>query len=233
MKKSLFNYKYLLAHKASNYPALFSPVSRMLTGKTWFAGQHTDIVIDGFPRCANTYATFAFDIAQTQRFSIAHHVHKKSQFLNAAKYNKPAILLIRNPADCISSLLVRQPKYTPETLFKGFRFLYKGLINSDSFVVADFENVLNDYGSIIQKVNKKFHCHFNLYIKNEENEKKLKHIILTQDELIGAEDSKQRVAYPDAERKNESIKIKEELTGPKYESLLKECNEIYYRLTGR
>lgn len=231
MSNYLFNTKYLLAHKASNYPALFSPISKVMTGKDWFAGKHTDIVIDGFPRCANTYATFAFDIAQTKRLNIAHHIHKKSQFLVAAKYNTPAILLIRNPADCISSLLVRQPKYTPDALFKGYVFLYGGLLSLNSYVVADFENTLNDYASIIKIVNEKFGKDFNLYQKTEENEQKLKQIIHTQDELIGAEDSQQRVAYPDAERKQVSLKIKEELLSSKYKNLLDECNEIYTAIT--
>lgn len=231
MKRALFNYKYLIAQQASNYPGLFSPISKLMTGKDWFAAKNTDIVIDGFPRCANTYATFAFDIAQNSRLNIAHHIHKKSQFITAAKYNLPAILLIRKPADCISSLLVRQPKYKVETLFKGYSFLYGGLAKMDTFIVADFENILNDYGSIIKSVNAKFNTTFNLYVKNEENENKLKEIIHTQDELKGATDSLQRVAYPDAERKKVSLKIKEDLFSSKYKVGLDYCNEIYEALT--
>ncbi|HEY2727046.1 MAG TPA: hypothetical protein VGI61_07740, partial [Parafilimonas sp.] len=62
---------------------------------------------------------------------IAHHIHKKSQFLVAQQYNVPGILLIRKPIDCIASCLVRQPKYTPEALFKGYYYLYNGVKNLD------------------------------------------------------------------------------------------------------
>src|ERR1043166_5658936 len=123
MHHKLFNYRFLTAHQASSYPFLYSKISRFLTGKVWYAAKDTDIVIDGFPRCANTYATYAFDLAQKARLNIANHIHKKSQFLVARKYGIPAILLIRDPLDCITSTLIRQPKYDPKALFDGYFFL--------------------------------------------------------------------------------------------------------------
>lgn len=233
MQNKLVNYRYLLAHKASNYPFIYTYISKLLTGKTWYTGRSTNIVIDGFPRCANTYATFAFDFAQTTPLNIAHHIHKKSQFLVAEKYNIPAILLIRNPIDCIASFLVRQPMYDPETLFKGYHLLYNGLKNSDHFILANFENVLTNYGEIINAVNKKFETKFNIYVKTEENEIKVKQIIHNQDELKGATDYKQRVAYPTPERKSANTEIKNLLLSAKYNYLSNKCKEIYLHLISK
>ena len=227
MKNKLFNYKYLVAHKASGYPFIYSRISKALTGKTWYAGANTDIVIDGFPRCANTYATYAFDSVQSNKVNIAHHVHKRSQFIVAARYNIPAILLIRDPVNCIASTLVRQPKYDPEALFKGYLMLYKGIKNSDHYILGNFENILSDYGSIIKLVNQKFQTSFNVYEKTDENEKKVKQIIHSQDELKGADDYRQRVAYPTAERNKANNELKNILISNKYERLRNECNELY------
>lgn len=233
MHNKLFNLKYLAAHKASEYPFIYTRISKVLTGKTWYAGKDTDIVIDGFPRCANTYATYAFDSVQKTRLNIAHHVHKKSQFLVAAKYDIPAILLIRNPVDCIASTLVRQPRYNPETLYKGYFMLYEGLRDADHYILGKFENVLSDYGHIIQAVNKKFGTNFIAYERTEENEQNVKRIIHSQDELVNAEDYKQRVAYPTAERKKANNEIRNELISPKYNSLRSKCEELYNHIISK
>lgn len=227
MNNKVFNYKFLLAHKMSAYPLLYSRISKAMTGKDWFTGKHSNIVIDGFPRCANTYATYAFDIAQDKRLSIAHHIHKKSQFLVAEEYGIPAILLIRNPIDCISSLLIRQPKYEPLTLFKGYYYLYHGLLKHDGYIVAEFKDVLNNYGNLIAKVNLKFAANFNLYVKNEENEERIKQIIHAQEDLIDAGNPLQRVAYPNDEKKNSVKEIKKNLHSTVYKKWSDKCIDVY------
>src|SRR6476660_4356939 len=176
MKNKLFNYKFIAAHKASSYPYFYSRVSQLLSGRDCYTNMNTDIVIDGFPRCANTYATYAFNLAQPGKLNIAHHIHKKSQFLIAHRYGIPCILLIRNPIDCISSTLIRQPKYDPGALYEGYYFLYNGLKHLDSYVVGDFESVLNCYGNIIEDVNIKFGTDFSLYEKTSDNEIKVRNI---------------------------------------------------------
>jgi hypothetical protein len=55
----------------------------------------------------------------------------------------------------------------------------------------------------------------------------VKAIIHTQDELIGAKDYKQRVAYPTKEREQSGTAIKEFLQQPKFYDLHQKCNEIY------
>lgn len=230
MKNKLLNYRFIAAHKASTYAYLYSKFSQLISGRDCYTNMHTDIVIDGFPRCANTYATYAFDLVQKRRLNIAHHIHKQSQFLIARKYNIPGILLIRKPTDCITSLLLRQPRYDPSTLFKGYHFLYNSLKNLNSFIVGDFGNVLNNYGSIIQQVNAKFECNFEVYIKNDANEEKVKEIIYNQDELVGAKDYKQRVAYPNPEREKTSSEVKEILLQKKYYDLNQKCTEVYLYL---
>lgn len=230
MSNTFFNWKFLAAHKASNYPFIYSAVSSRLTGKTWYATKHTDIIIDGFPRSANTYATFAFDSVQDTRYNIAHHIHKKSQFLIGAKYNIPAILLIRNPADCIVSTLIRQPKYNPETLFKGYLHMYDSLQKMDSFVVGEFTDVLKDYGTIIKKVNSKYGTLFSIYEKNDENEKRVKNIVQNQDELKNASDYEQRVAYPTDKRKEEKKRLKEIIQLPKYSKQLGKCLHVFEKI---
>jgi len=233
MQNFLYNKKYELANYISQYPNLYTVISKMLSGRDCYTTEKTDIVIDGFPRSANTYATYAFDVAQSKKIIIANHIHKKSQFLLAKKYGVPAILLIRKPLDCISSLLIRQPKYDPTTLFKSYYQFYDSLKGMDSYVVGSFDDVLNHYDEVIKKVNQKFKKQFNLYYKTPENEEKVKQIVQTQDELINAKDYEQRVAYPSAARKQAASNIKKLLSHKQYCSQLNDCNEMYNLITAK
>lgn len=234
MDKYLFNLKYIIANRFSNVPTFYNPISRILTGKDYFANKKTDVVIDGFPRCANTYATFAFKCAQKDNdLIIGHHVHKISRFLIAKKYNIPAILLIRNPIDCISSLLIRQPLYDPRVLFKEYYYIYFNIYKINHFVVADFNDVKNDYGNIIKNLNSKFNSNFNVYYKNELNEEKIKLIIQSQDDLKGKGNVNARIAYPNKERLRIAQDLKATLLKDEYKEDLKKCNFIYNTITNK
>lgn len=234
MNKDLINLKYQLANQASNFPVIYNSVSRLLSGRDCYTTKNTDIVIDGHPRSGNTYATYAFIVAQRKNFIIANHIHKKSQFIIAEKYGIPAILLIRQPLETISSLLIRQPKYDPTVLLEGYYFLYNGLKNYNGYIVAPFDNLINNYGSIIRKVNYKFGTTFDIYEKSIENEEKVKKIVQTQNELKNAKDYDQRVAYPNAERRKMKTEILFMLQKERYIKNLEKCNGIYeYYITNK
>lgn len=218
----------MLAHRASAYPFIYTAISRMLSNRNeCYTSKQSQIVIDGFPRCANTYATYAFETAQPVKLVMAHHIHKQSQFIVAEKYNIPCILLIREPLGCISSLLIRQPKYDPAIALKGYHFLYNSLLQYNNYVVGNFENILNDYASIINHLNQKFGSHFTPYEKTKANEANVKQIVQTQAELNGASDYQQRVAYPTEERNAAADAIKSTLGKPAYEKLLQQCKEVF------
>jgi len=227
-KNFLFNLKYRIANHAAGMPEVYTFISKSLSGRDCYTTRDTDIVIDGYPRSANTYATYAFQTAQTKKVIIANHIHKKSQFLIAEKYGIPAILLIRDPIDCISSVLIRQPKYNPVALFEGYYSLYNPLKNSNSLIVGEFNNILNDYAGIINRVNVKFSRDFDLYYKTEENEGIVKHIVQSQGELKNAADYAERVAYPNEKRKKIVNDIKSILLGPIYKTEYEKCKKLYH-----
>jgi len=233
MNEYLFNLKYKIANHVSGFPGLYTIISKSLTGRDCYTTRDSDIVIDGHPRSANTYATFAFRVAQTQSLVIANHIHKKSQFLLAEKYGIPAILLIRNPLDCISSLLIRQPKYDPFVLFEGYYFLYNGLKNSNSFVLGDFDDITNNYAAIIRRVNDKFSTHFDLYYNTPENEKIVRDIIQTQDREKYASEYNQSVAYPNDKRKKVISDIKDRLQESRYKKEIAKCEATYFHFLNR
>ena len=67
----------------------------------------TRIVIEGYPRCGNTFATVAFQLAQGVPVEAAHHLHAEAQIVAAAESGIPAVLLIRDDLRGVHIILLR------------------------------------------------------------------------------------------------------------------------------
>jgi len=121
--------------------------------------KRTKIVIEGFPRCANTWTVVAF--AETQanirEYDIAHHLHAPAQVHFALKHKIPCVVLIRNPLDAVKSLSVRTSHNNTEHIFKRYYKFYNSIIyQRDKFVICDFNEAVNEFPRLIEKVNSVF-----------------------------------------------------------------------------
>lgn len=87
--------RYLLLHKS---PDRLAP--RLVT-------PNCELVIDGFPRSANTWIYYNVQVAFPET-RIAHHVHSWQQFFLARLYRVPSILIVRNPDACVQSLATKR-----------------------------------------------------------------------------------------------------------------------------
>jgi hypothetical protein len=86
-------------------PSLTLPLARALR-RGEVVDARTDIVIEGFPASANTFAVAAFRLAQEPRYMrIAHHTHVPAQVIEATRLGVPAILLIREPMQAVLSVM--------------------------------------------------------------------------------------------------------------------------------
>lgn len=86
-----------------------------------------EIIIDGFPRSANTYFASFFEIAQGRPLLIGHHMHESYQIRIAEKYGIPAVILIRAPLDAVSSAILREPRLDPNTSLRNYIRFYQNV----------------------------------------------------------------------------------------------------------
>lgn len=131
----------------------------------------TEIVIDSYPRCASSFAVAAFRLAQEPRaVAIAHHTHMPAQVLEGARRGLPTLVLIREPVPVVVSHLVYRPWLAPISAVRGFVRFYAPLETVlDAVVVATFEQVVGDYGSVIERVNERFATTFVPFRHTPEN----------------------------------------------------------------
>lgn len=129
----------------------------------------TDVVIEGPGRCGNTFAVVAFQLAQERPLNVAHHLHAEAQIIQGVETGVPVILLLRDPEDVAVSTSVSFGIPLKEVLQDYVTFYTRMLPYRDRVVVADFEQVTNDFGKVIESVNAEFGTTFKVFRHTQEN----------------------------------------------------------------
>ena len=191
--KSISYYKnYLVQHKIKRIlqraPGLYIKIQLLrYSGKRYkrkIVVPDSQIVIEGYPRSANSFSVKAFKHANGDDYKIATHLHVFPQVVLGVKYNIPTLVLIRNPFDCISSYAaLRAQTYGLNKFEKGnniawllddYVFFYENLKPyKGKFVMAEFSDVLKDYGAILTAVNKKYNSNFIAFDHTSEHVKEV------------------------------------------------------------
>jgi hypothetical protein len=129
----------------------------------------TEVVIEGYPRSGNTFAVVAFRQAQGREIKIAHHLHAAAQIKRAARLDVPAIVLIREPAEAVLSLLVRDPQSSIRWALRSYIRFYSAVIPYlEKTVVAPFATATSDLASIIRTVNTRYGTAFKEFLPTED-----------------------------------------------------------------
>lgn len=187
----------------SFYPPIFIPLYRVLASpnrRRMLIAPDTQIVIEGFPRSANTFALVAFATSQKDPGRVASHIHLPVQILEGVRRSLPVLVLIRNPVDAIRSLLVREPGTEANWAFQQYIQFYEVVErHAQNVIIARFEEVTQNFGGVMDRLNRRFGTHFYLFEHTEENVRKVYQIIEHWNTLT--DDGKETVvARPSAER---------------------------------
>jgi hypothetical protein len=164
--------KHRVRDALAPYPRLFLPIYRALAPESharMAVSQDTEIVIEGFPRSANTFAVVAFTQAQGARpIRIAHHLHAEAQVLAGVERKLPVIVLIRQPEDAIRSLKIAFPDQDENRMLRLYLRFYRAVERvRDHVVIAEFTRTTSNFGSILRQVNEKFGTDFAMFENSE------------------------------------------------------------------
>ena len=214
-------------------PSLFLPVMRMRPKfKDLVVNKDTEIIIEGYPRSANTFAVAAFEYSQDRKACIARHTHAPAQIMQAARCSIPVILLIRNPEDAVVSLVIRDQTMTLTKALKMYIWYHEAILNYvDKCVVADFSKVVNDFSLIIDQVNKKYNKSYKLFEHDKTTEENIFKLVEDMEKAdSGGVLRESHVARPSESRKEIKDALLNELSAPDNERLLKQCESLYKKI---
>lgn len=216
---------------AGKHPAFFSTLYR-LKGEDRIVEPTTELVIEGYPRSANTFCVWAFRQVQPRDVRLAHHLHHPAQVIRAASWEIPTLVLIREPRDAVVSWVMRDPQPVGLALRHYVTFYETVARYRDAYVLGTFEEVTSDYGAVIERINGKFGTRFSLFQHTEENVRKVfsrieeRHKARNKGML-----SETRIARPSTAKVETRQEIEPELDSPKRRELLAEATAIYQNLT--
>ena len=133
-------------------------------------GAHTEILIDGYPGSANSFATAAFQFSQPERVELAHHLHSPVQIIQAVKRGVPTIVTLRDPRGATLSLTSRWPHVAVAQGLRNYiRFYNKIKPYADGCVLSTFERTTRHFDEVVEEVNQRFGTHFAIFEPTEAN----------------------------------------------------------------
>jgi hypothetical protein len=215
---------------AGKRPAMFFPLYSAMRGDSLqVVKPETDILIEGFPRSANSFAVVAFNHAQGGGMHIANNLHVPAQIMRAAEWNVPTLVLLRNPRDAVLSYAVRDPISVEQALEYYVSFHEAAADYKDSFVLGPFEEVTSDYGPVIERINEKFGTNFSPFRHTEENVAEVFGFIenVYERDFKGGSSLEDAVSRPSEGRNEAKERASRELETPRATKLLRRAEAIY------
>jgi hypothetical protein len=196
-----------------------------------------DIVIEGYPRSANTYAYAAMRVSQGRQVRIAHHLHQAAQVSWAARHGIPVMLLIRAPEDAVLSYVVREGFLTTRrALIDYVRFYERCWPYADAVVIAPFEEVTRDFGALVDEVNRRWGTSFAPFKGSADEQRAVEELIerLNEDDQwrqrrAGRVDDTRTKPLPVQGRERLKQERRDELAEPRNQELLAHARALYNR----
>ncbi|MDP9242774.1 MAG: hypothetical protein M3O84_06330 [Actinomycetota bacterium] len=218
----------------AQHPSLALPLARR-RGHGEVVDGATEIVIEGYPRAASSFAVAAFRAAQQRPVRIAHHVHAPAQLVEAARRRIPALALIRDPEDALISYVIRYPDIPMRSAGRGYLRFYRPLLRlRPRLVTATFEEVVGDFGPVIRRVNERFATSFKVFEHNEENVARVFEEIDADYRTRLEEGPKFESVVPRPSELRTRLKedLQREFRSPDFERLRTSLDSLYRRFAG-
>jgi hypothetical protein len=216
-------------------PSVYCSVMRRRHPEWFLVDARTDVVIESYQSCGNTFARKAMEHANPQA-RIASHSHSWANVARGLRLGKPVVVLLRDPVEAIASHVVRMRLDDLDRELRRYRrFFGRVAAVPESVVLTPFEVTVNRFGDVIGAVNTRFSTGFKVFdhadpaSKAEVFEEMEREARSTPSEL----DRMWRIARPNAERAEATKEMQARLKGPEHRPALARCEAVYEELRGR
>lgn len=174
---------------SSHLPRMFILAERLKNGRRARSiTEDAELVVEGFPRSANSFTVHAFLAAQSRYVETAHHLHLPLNVIYGVKRGKPTLVLMRNPVEAAVSNVALQAQARRRERADGayfsqleFELRLKHSLHAwmryyrsispfrHGFLWVAYEDVVRDLGSVIDALNRRFGTDFDVFRHTREN----------------------------------------------------------------
>jgi hypothetical protein len=117
-----------------------------------FCDPETDLCLEGYPACANSFLYFVFQECARHPLRIAHHTHSVANIRRALRYGVPTLVVFRDPNDAIPSYLSRFDKDPLEATLRYVRFYRQIREMEDEISLASFQEVTSHIERAVRRI---------------------------------------------------------------------------------
>jgi len=197
------------------------------TGTSRRLTDETQVVIEGFPRSGNTFASRAMEHAADGPIVISSHVHVPAGVMRAVHLHYPTLVLIRRPVDSICSEKIAAPHASLPSVVRDWTSYYRKVWPyRDDFVVATFDQVTTDFGAVTARLNERFGTSFAHFEHSDENNE-LVFDAIDRKHLAVHGNTEHFVPRPSPARHAAKDQLLERLQSPELQGPLEEAAEVY------
>ncbi len=231
----MLDLRLALRDQVARYPRLYFPLLHLVRSprRQLHVTPRTELVIEGYPRSGNTFAVAAFLLAQDRPVALAHHLHAPAQVVQAVRWGIPALVLLRAPEDAALSWMIREPLLTARRALALYLSFYRGVQPyREGFVLARFEQVVQDFGVVIRRLNQKFGTRFRPFVPTEANLERVWRMVEAMDmaDTGRARVTETTVARPSRLREQLKARCRPLLQQPQVRPLLAQAQALYRAL---
>jgi hypothetical protein len=232
---TIFRFEKWLQTHAGKHPAAFYGLYRLARkDPSRVVTPDTQLVIEGFPRSANSFARVAFNRAQKEKVRIANGLHVPAQVIRASRWRIPTLVLIRNPRDAVLSFAIRDPISVEQALRYYLAFYETVEAYRDAYILGTFEDVTGDFGQVIRRINDRFGTTFSPFRHNERNvEAVLARVERNSKRAFGETRWEDKASRPIEARENKKRELGYGFDDPKLGALVSRAEAVYDRLAGQ
>lgn len=149
-RPSLVSMRFTMRHQLLSSPLGHSYARTRKGYQGYRLEPGTDMVVEGFPRSANTYAWYALRRTLEPNLTVRGHTHAASNVLAAVKNSVPTMLIIRNPDDAVASLVQQAEGVSLEQAFRAYSRFHRACYSaSEGIYLAQFEDVVQNFSNVV------------------------------------------------------------------------------------
>lgn len=135
-------------------PVLYFPIA-LLRYRRWLFFKGYGLLVDGYPRCANSYISEALRVC-APGLRVRSHCHNPAFVLYAVRSRKPVCLLYREPVAAISSWIVYSGA-SPHIAIQLYIDYYETIEHClRDVVLVDFEEATRQFSIVVDRINRRY-----------------------------------------------------------------------------
>lgn len=141
----------------STRPLLYTLYARA-EGLQFQLNDRTSVLVDSYPRSANSFFEAAFTRAHGGRAEVAHHSHAAAQVLEGVRRGLPAVVLLRTPRHAIASFFeMNGGDYSIALCTREYIAFYSALLPVlDQLIVVETDTLEQRFFDLMMRLRDRF-----------------------------------------------------------------------------